>query len=104
MAATAADTSHPLHPTVAESAGSCLRSFQQCVEQAASVHPRELSLVEDQRARFSVWTANIGVFAPSRASLDHRLREASDVQDAVIGLLEALAFRILSCKRNPFFN
>ncbi|KAI0850769.1 hypothetical protein F5Y00DRAFT_232018 [Daldinia vernicosa] len=95
--ATDADIDQQSHPTVAESAASCLHSFQQCVQRAASIHPRELSLVEDQLARFSVWTTNIRVFAPGRAALDHRLREAPDVQDAVIGLLDALAFRVQSC-------
>ncbi|KAI0101218.1 hypothetical protein F4814DRAFT_432601 [Daldinia grandis] len=95
--ATDADVDRPPHPTVAKSAASCLHSFQQCVQKAASIHPRELSLVEDQLARFSVWTTNIRVFAPGRAALDHRLREAPDVQDAVVGLLDALAFRVQSC-------
>lgn len=98
MAAVAADPNYQSHATAAESAGSCLRSFQECVQRAASIHPRELSLVEDQLARFSIWIANIKVFASGRASLDHRLREAPDVQDIVIGLFEALAFRIQSCK------
>ncbi|KAI4859353.1 hypothetical protein F4820DRAFT_453963 [Hypoxylon rubiginosum] len=99
MAAVAADPNYQSHATAAESAGSCLRSFQECVQRAASIHPRELSLVEDQLARFSIWIANIKVFASGRASLDHRLREAPDVQDIVIGLFEALAFRIQSCSR-----
>lgn len=96
--ATGADVDQQPHSTVAESAASCLHSFQQCVQRAASIHPRELSLVEDQLARFYVWTTNIRVFAPGRAALDHRLREAPDVQDAVIGLLDALAIRVQSCK------
>ncbi|KAI1651010.1 uncharacterized protein F4817DRAFT_312366 [Daldinia loculata] len=98
--ATGADVDQQPHPTVAESAASCLHSFQQCVQRAASIHPRELSLVEDQLARFSVWTTNIRVFAPGRAALDHRLREAPDVQDAVTGLLDALAIRVQSCWNN----
>ncbi|KAI0379222.1 hypothetical protein F5Y04DRAFT_260009 [Hypomontagnella monticulosa] len=97
MAATADQS---LHSTVAERAGSCLHSFQQCVQIAALIHPRELSLVEDQLARFSIWTTNIRVFAPGRASLDHRLREAFDVQDAVIGLLDALSFHVKNCSNS----
>lgn len=83
--------------TVAELARACLGSFQKCLDRAAEIHPRETTLVEDQIARFSVWTANSGAFAPSRASLDHRLREAPDVQDAVGGLLEAIELRAQSC-------
>jgi hypothetical protein len=85
-------------PTIAGGAELCLRSFQQCLQQSASVHPRELSLVEDQLARFSIWTANIGVFAPGRASMDHRLREVPDIQDVVRGLLDALDDRIQNCR------
>jgi hypothetical protein len=85
-------------PTVAGCAELCLRSFQQCINKAASIHPRELSLIEDQLARFSVWTANIRVFIPGRGSLDHRLREAPDVQGAVAGLLEALDYRLQNCR------
>ncbi|CCF42269.1 serine/threonine protein phosphatase [Colletotrichum higginsianum] len=87
----------PASPTIADLARSCLERFQKCLNKAADVHPRELTLVENQVARFSVWAANIGVFAPGRGSLDHRLREAPDVQDAVGGLLEALGLRALSC-------
>jgi len=84
--------------TIAGGAELCLRSFQQCLQQSASVHPRELSLVEDQLARFSIWTASIGVFAPGRASMDHRLREVPDIQDVVRGLLDALDDRIQNCR------
>ncbi|KAI0180727.1 hypothetical protein GGR52DRAFT_2839 [Hypoxylon sp. FL1284] len=97
MAAMHSDKDHQPNTTVAEIAGSCLRSFQECVRRAVSIHPRELSLVEDQLARFSVWAANIRVFSQGRASSDHRLREAPDVQDAVIGLLQALDYRIQNC-------
>ncbi len=77
-------------PSVARYAQLCKKSFQQCLDKAASVASQELSLVDDQLARFSIWIANIGVFTPGRDSLDHRLRDAPDVQDAVIALLEAL--------------
>ncbi|KAJ4316001.1 hypothetical protein N0V84_008065 [Fusarium piperis] len=83
--------------TVAASAQSCSQSFQSCINKAAQIHHRELSLVEDQHARFAIWAANIRVFSTGRDSLDHRLREASDVQDAVVGLLQALDYRIQSC-------
>ncbi|KAH6632374.1 hypothetical protein F5144DRAFT_474539, partial [Chaetomium tenue] len=83
--------------TVADTANQCLESFQTCLTQASLVHPRELSKVEDQIARFSTWAAGIGVFAPGRASMDHRLRYAPEVQSVVIGLLESLNYRIRTC-------
>ncbi|KAG5746711.1 hypothetical protein H9Q72_010680 [Fusarium xylarioides] len=55
--------------------------------------------VEDQLARFQLWTANICVFSTGRDSLDYRLREAPDVRTPVIGLLQALDFRVKTCSR-----
>ncbi|KAH7230802.1 hypothetical protein B0J15DRAFT_575327 [Fusarium solani] len=95
--ATTAVGSPPAITTVAGSARLCSESFQNCLNKAAKIHRRELSLVEDQHARFAIWAANIRVFSAGRDSLDHRLREAPDVQDAVIGLLQALDYRIQSC-------
>ncbi|KAF4338103.1 serine threonine phosphatase [Fusarium beomiforme] len=80
-------------PTVAASANECLQSFQNCLFAAASIHPRELSMVEDQVARFSSWANAIGVFAPGSASMDHRLRYAPEVKGVVTGLLESLNYR-----------
>lgn len=84
--------------TVARSGNQCLRSFEQCYDLTASTHPREFSMVEDQVARFSTWAADIGVFSPGRASMDHRLRYAPEVQSVVIGLLESLDYRIQACR------
>lgn len=85
-------------PTVAACANQCLESFQQCLISASSVHPREVSMVEDQLARFSSWATSIGVFAPGSASMDHRLRYASEVQSVVTGLLESLNYRVQTCR------
>ncbi|RSL68855.1 hypothetical protein CEP53_002420 [Fusarium sp. AF-6] len=96
---TMAAGSPPTITTVAASARSCSESFQNCLNKAAKIHHRELSFVEDQHARFAIWAANIRVFSAGRDSLDHRLREASDVQDVVIGLLQALDYKIQSCSK-----
>ena len=90
------------HPTIAECARTCLVSFEQCLQQLASAHPREHSYVEDQLARFAIWIDNIGIFAPGRASMDHRLREVPDIQDVVIGLLEVLDGKIQDCRYTYF--
>ncbi|KAM0546213.1 hypothetical protein ACHAPJ_010999 [Fusarium lateritium] len=84
-------------PTIAASANECLESFQKCLFRATSIHPRELSMVEDQVARFSSWATGIGVFAPGSASMDHRLRYAPEVQSVVTGLLESLNYRCQVC-------
>ncbi|KAH0531317.1 hypothetical protein TsFJ059_000165 [Trichoderma semiorbis] len=87
-------TTGPNKKTVAAAANQCLESFNKCLLQQSSIHPREFSLVEDQVARFSTWTSGIGVFAPGRASMDHRLRYAPEVQSITISLLESLNYRI----------
>ena len=84
-------------PTIAESARQCLVAFEQCFQRSSFVHPRDVSLLEDQFARFSLWTSSTGVFAPKRASMDHRLRGVLDVQEAVMGLLEVLDDHVQTC-------
>jgi hypothetical protein len=74
--------------TIAATSHQCLESFATCLAKASAIHPREFSRVEDQAARFSTWTSGIGVFAPGRASMDHRLRHAPEVQSVAIGLLD----------------
>ncbi|KAI6301924.1 hypothetical protein MCOR33_002648 [Pyricularia grisea] len=77
-------------PTVSGAVALCLEEFKLCLDTAAALGPEELSLIEDQLARFSVWTANMAVFVPARASMDHCLRQAPEVLDIVIGVLDAL--------------
>lgn len=89
----AAEANHSL----ASKAEECIASFQQCLYKAASVHPRELSLVEDQLARFFAWIGNMRVFGSMRQSLDHRLREAQDVRDTFDALLETIRYRTETC-------
>lgn len=84
--------------TIASASHQCLESFATCLVQASVIHPREFSKVEDQAARFSTWTSGIGVFAPGRASMDHRLRYAPEVQSVAIGLLDSLNHRIRKCR------
>ncbi|KAF5712408.1 hypothetical protein FMUND_8503 [Fusarium mundagurra] len=92
---------HPPTASVSQSARKCFESFQHCLNSASksdkpNAHWPKLSVVrvEDQLARFQLWTANIRVFSTGRDSLDYRLRDASDVKTPIIGLLQALDFRI----------
>ncbi|EHK42542.1 hypothetical protein TRIATDRAFT_163125, partial [Trichoderma atroviride IMI 206040] len=83
--------------TISEKARTCLISFEKCLAQMTTLDYLSQSLIENEFARFSVWTSNIGVFANGRASMDHRLREAPDVQKLVLGLLDVLFRRIDKC-------
>ncbi|KAK2773562.1 hypothetical protein FQN52_004541 [Onygenales sp. PD_12] len=83
--------------TIAESAGKCLKSFNECLAHFSLVPPRQQSGIEDQLGRFSIWTSNIDVFASTRASLDYRLRDVEDVHSLVQGLLWILNEHIQRC-------
>lgn len=76
----------------------CLVSFQQCLQRATSLDTQRYSNLEDQMARFSIWTSNMAVFATPRACMDYRVREVPDVQRLVLGLLGVLEGRIQECK------
>lgn len=89
-------------PSIADAAGQCLTRFQKCLQQSALISSQETALVEDQLARFSLWTASIGVFVGGRASLDHRLREAQEVHDVITGLLETLEDQVEACQLNEY--
>ncbi|KAK0763552.1 hypothetical protein N5P37_002929, partial [Trichoderma harzianum] len=81
---------------VAGAANECLTSFQKCLSLA--FHPEEMSMIEDQMARFSTWTNDFGVFAPGRASMDHLLHHDPEMQSIAISLLESLNCHIGKCR------
>jgi hypothetical protein len=84
--------------TIAEVARDCMLAFQHALKSVASLSPREHSMIEDQLARLSLWSVNIGVFAPGKMSMDYRMREVPDIQAVVTGLLEALQYQIQKCE------
>jgi len=45
---------------------------------------------EEQRARFLIWSANIGIFADGHASLDYRLRDSLEARNIMLDLLGSL--------------
>lgn len=51
-----------------------------------------LSTLEDDQKRFDVWANNLGAFQDPRkaSSLDHRLREAPQIGEQVLRLLDRL--------------
>ncbi|KAF4963442.1 hypothetical protein FSARC_8539 [Fusarium sarcochroum] len=46
--------------------------------------------LKNELSRFKVWSGNIGAHRKGRSSLDHRLRDASNIRDQVIQLLQDL--------------
>ena len=79
------------HRIIFETAGECIDQFHQCLSQSQLPrHGPASALVEDQYGRFNIWISNIGVFAPAHGFMDYRLREAADIKDLVVRLLETL--------------
>jgi len=82
---------------VADAAYDCIASFNAI----AQSHPPDLessaiesgySRNEDGRSRFQIWMSNLGAAHPAtdRRSADYRLREAPEVIDRIVELLEEL--------------
>jgi hypothetical protein len=54
----------------------------------------------DQDALFSIWIAELGVFAPGEFSVEHRLRKNELVAKGLTQILEALLFNLCQGMRN----
>ena len=52
----------------------------------------------NEHARLSLWSSNIGVFAEIQSSLDFRIRDETDLQQAFIGHLETIEYQMNICK------
>ena len=91
---------------IVDTAKICLVSFQKCLNDASNAQKAGSAVstnssivqIEDQLARFSLWTANLRVFSIGRDSLDSRLREAPDVKYAITSLLETLDHHLKACE------
>jgi hypothetical protein len=83
---------------ISERARTCLLTFEQCLHGCASLDTQRYSVIQDQTARFTIWTTNMAVFASAKACMDHRIREAPEVQRMLSGILEVLNGQIEECK------
>lgn len=76
---------------ISEAAGECLDLFHHCLSKPQLLRHGPINAqLEDQYGRFNIWATNIGVFAAQHASMDYRLREAAEIKDLVVRLLETL--------------
>ncbi|KAH7202523.1 hypothetical protein BKA60DRAFT_657595 [Fusarium oxysporum] len=86
--------------TIADHVSACLQEFNSLCSSPTiwtDIIPDEgtqsdISLVklQNELSRFKVWSGNIGAHRKGRSSLDHRLRDASNIRDQVVELLEDL--------------
>ncbi|KAI1388242.1 uncharacterized protein F4822DRAFT_239662 [Hypoxylon trugodes] len=72
----------------------CFISFERCLRGTSAIDPQRYSTVEDQMARFSIWTSNMAVFANGKACINHRVREAPEILRLILGILEVLQGRL----------
>ena len=90
--------------TIHDHADACVELFNRYLRDTLSVSK---DLAEEQRARFSIWASNVGVFANVRASLDYRLRDDPDIQNMIVELLVVIRRNIergMCCSPDSFSN
>ena len=69
----------------------CFRAFGQLLDASppADVH-LQVSALREQYSRLRVWAANLGAHRRDNLSVDHRLREATDVKLMILEILNDL--------------
>jgi hypothetical protein len=77
--------------TVVDAAHRCLASFD-TISQISDGHVSGSLPSEDGRSRYHIWASNLGSLHPGtdRRSADYRLREAPEVVERIVELLEEL--------------
>ncbi|KAF4498433.1 Zinc finger transcription factor ace1 [Fusarium agapanthi] len=86
--------------TIADHISACLQEFNslcsfptiwtESVSDEGTDSEISLLKLKNELSRFKVWSGNIGAHQKGRSSLDHRLRDASNIRDQVAELLEDL--------------
>ncbi|KAF5536954.1 zinc finger transcription factor ace1 [Fusarium napiforme] len=86
--------------TIADHVSACLQEFNSLcssptiwtdsISEAGTDSAISLLKLQSELSRFKVWSGNIGAHKKGRSSLDHRLRDASNIRDQVAELLEDL--------------
>lgn len=78
--------------SIAAQVKDCLARFDALLVDLDAKDDRSLSrAIDDASGRFKIWSSNIGAHRTGRRSLDHRLRDASHLQENVLMLLSGLA-------------
>lgn len=88
-----------LRPTIAEHASQCAALFKKYMDMPGLVP--DPTVMDDQMARFNLWTSNMDVFGPSNVSLDYRLRYSPTVVEIIHQLLNVICDTLSSRKCSP---
>jgi hypothetical protein len=84
--------------TIRENAKACLDLFYKGLQplNQSDISDARRGL-QDEFARFQLWTSNIAVFAELHSSLDFRLRESSDIKEPFLRQLATIENRLYQC-------
>ncbi|KAL5093271.1 hypothetical protein Trisim1_011074 [Trichoderma cf. simile WF8] len=85
-----------LRPTIAEHAAQCNSLFRKYMV-LSDIVP-DPTVMDDQLARFTLWTSNMDVYGPLNVSLDYRLRFSPTVVDIIHQLLDVICDTLASLK------
>lgn len=88
------DHNRESHDAIRILAMECETLLQSLVDSSAQI--KEKGLFEDYLQRLSTWAAYLGVFARPSQCLDHRLSNATDIQDLVLRGLDSLGRSLTS--------
>ena len=89
-----------LSPTIAEHASQCRSIFHKYMVMPKIVP--DPTVIDDQLARFSLWTSNMDVYGPLNVSLDYRLRFSPLAADIIHQLLDIICDTLLSCEYDSY--
>lgn len=82
--------------TIAEHAAQCNSLFHKYIAMPEIVP--DPSIMDDQLARFTLWSSNMDVYGPLNISLDYRLRFSPTVVEILHQLLDIICDALVSCK------
>ena len=82
-------------PTIVELCEACFKSFNLLYEvleseEADNASRTHLASIADEIGRFNIWTGNVGAHQHGRSSLDYRLRDASQIREEFVKILQYL--------------
>ncbi|KAH8692087.1 hypothetical protein BGW36DRAFT_386928 [Talaromyces proteolyticus] len=80
---------------IATGAAQCDRLFEKWMKAIADHETALMQGAENQVFRFNLWTANNFIYAPTRASMDWRLRNAPFLESVLIDLLDDLKSNLI---------
>lgn len=95
-------------PSIASWYSACIWSFERLCNLLQALDGEfsgqiSLPALQDEFGRFRAWAGNVGAHRDGRTSLDHRLREASQIHKQVVELLSDLDRTLQESKaRKPF--